>query len=413
MIKRRIIGSIVLGNIVEYYDFGIYAVYVTMIGELYFPESTPFLRTLAAFTVFAVGFLMRPLGGIIFGHIGDRMGRKKAITISIIGMAFCTISIGLLPAYETMGIYAAILLVLLRLCQGICVGGEGTGSAIFLLEHLNTQPGLLGAVLMASNVVGNLLAQCVALIIEYYFGYNEYSWRFAFVLGGMFGIIAFYMRKHINETKAFRDVKSKKKIEKAPLLTVIGEEPQQLLIAVSVGAIIAALGYSIRAYFNTLFREVLGYSHVTELKLTSFTLIFTIGLMPFLGILSDRVGYYAFLRTVCRLVVLLIIPIYMMITSKIMYLVIPGLMLFSIFAAGVMSPAYPYVIKCFSAENRYSGVAFGLNTGIAIFGGTTPLISRALSEKLPYAPSFYLCGIAVCFLLVAKFTRRSQKTYKI
>ena len=134
--KRKIISSAIVGNIVEYYDFGIYAVYASTIGKLFFPSSSHFIEALAALSVFAIGFLMRPIGGMVFGHIGDIIGRKTALTISILGMAISSIMIGILPDYNTIGIIAPILLVLIRLFQGLCIGGEGAGSAIFIMEHL-------------------------------------------------------------------------------------------------------------------------------------------------------------------------------------------------------------------------------------------------------------------------------------
>jgi MHS family proline/betaine transporter-like MFS transporter len=201
--KRKIVGPAIVGNIVEYYDFGLFAVYAHTIGALFFPASDPFMQTLLAFGTFAVGFFMRPLGGVVFGYIGDKLGRKVSLTISILGMALCTFLIGILPTYHHIGIAAPFLLLIIRLFQGLCVGGEGAGVAIFVLEHTEGyRPGFMGSIVMASNMVGTLLAVFVGIFINHFCHVGD-CWRYAFILGGLTGLIGLYLRYQLNETPGF------------------------------------------------------------------------------------------------------------------------------------------------------------------------------------------------------------------
>jgi MFS transporter, MHS family, proline/betaine transporter len=411
--KRKIVGSAILGNIVEYYDFGIYAVFAPIIGKLFFPAESEFVQTLYALSVFALGFLMRPLGGYVFGHIGDRVGRKVALTISIVGMAICTFFIGILPTYAQIGLLAPILLILIRLFQGLCVGGESAGVAIFILEHLEGyKPGLIGSIVMASNMVGTLLAYFVGIGISTFFGYDDpLYWRVGFILGGIMGFIGLYMRFQLQETPHFTEKKESSSIVKHPLLTAIKKHWPRMLVVLFLGATTAALAYTIRGYLNVFFQNTMHYTADESLYFTTVGLFIMIVFMPIFGILADKVGYRKFFYYICYITIFTIIPIYSIIAdpshnvSKVMF----GVIALGILASAVCAPAYPYAIKAFEVELRYSGVAFSWNTGLAIFGGTTPAISSFLSEKYGViAPAYYILFLAITFMAVSYSTRKHK-----
>jgi MHS family proline/betaine transporter-like MFS transporter len=413
MKKRKIVSSAVVGNIVEYYDFGIYAVYASMIGGLFFPPADDFIQTLAALAVFAIGFLMRPIGGIVFGHIGDRYGRKVALTSSIIGMAICTLLIGSLPTYESIGAAAPVLLLLVRMIQGICIGGEGAGSAIFVLEHLEGyKQGLIGSIVMASNMLGTLLANFAGIIIYHFLGESDMSWRIGFWIGAVMGTVGLYMRTHVKETPQFEEAKRNNQTKKLPLATAMKEKWRRLLLIASLGGVTSAVAYMIRGYFNTFFVEILNYDHETTLYFTSFSLANMILMLPLFGLMADRVGYRKFLYAVCYAILLAVVPLFYMIANPAqnVLFVFVALFFYSTLAAAVCAPAYPYAVGAFSTELRYSGVAFSWNTGIAIFGGTTPAICRILSEKLEFsfAPALYIVVMCIAFILVSFLTRKDK-----
>lgn len=411
--KRKIISSAIVGNIVEYYDFGIYAVYASTIGKLFFPASSPFIQALAALSVFAIGFLMRPIGGMVFGHIGDIVGRKTALTISILGMAISSVMIGLLPDYATIGVMAPILLVIIRLFQGLCIGGEGAGSAIFIMEHLEGyKPGVIGSIVMASNMIGTLFANFMGIAILYVVGDTDYNWRIGFLLGGLMGTIGIYMRTHLTETPLFTEAKKNNEIVKFPLLTVIKNSGLRLLLVGSLGGMTAAVAYMIRGYFNTFFHDVLHYTRDQTMYFTSFSLGTMILALPFFGMIADRIGYRKFLYKISYLLILFVVPIFLLITNEshnLLYVGI-GLFLYGILAAAVCAPAYPYAISAFSPEYRYSGVGFSWNVGIALFGGTTASISHILCDITGsiIAPAFYIIFMVSVFLFVTVLTRKDK-----
>lgn len=410
--KRKIISSAVVGNIVEYYDFGIYAVYASTIGKLFFASSSPFLQALAALSVFAVGFLMRPVGGMVFGHIGDIVGRKTALTISILGMAISSMMIAFLPGYETIGVMAPILLVVIRLFQGLCIGGEGAGSAIFIMEHLEGyKPGLIGSIVMASNMVGTLFANFMGIVILQVMGDTDLNWRVGFLLGGLMGTVGLYMRTHLTETPLFTEAKKNNEIVEFPLLTVIRNSGLRLLLVGSLGGMTASVAYMIRGYFNTFFHDVLHYTQDQAMYFTSFSLGTMILTLPLFGIMADKVGYRKFLYKVSYLLIISVIPIFMMLTNEAhnMVYVVLALFLYGILAAAVCAPAYPYAISAFSPEYRYSGVGFSWNVGIALFGGTTASIAHILCKYVgPVAPAFYIIFMVAVFIFVTVLTRKDK-----
>jgi len=418
MKKRNVVGSAIVGNIVEYYDFGLFAVYASIIGKLFFPDTGSDLnQTLLAFSVFAVGFFMRPLGGIFFGYIGDKYGRKGSLTISILGMAFSTFAIGILPEYSQVGVLAPILLVLIRMFQGLCVGGEGAAVAIFVLEHTEGyRPGLMGSLVMASNMVGTLLATFVAIIIAKFLGLETEYWRYAFFLGGFIGLIGLYMRFSLNETPAFIEKKSSNKLVKNPLKEAFRTHWKSMFLVLFLGGTTSAVAYTIRAYLNVFFLQVMGYAREDTLFLTSMALFCMIVFMPFFGIVADKVGYRKFFFTVCYTVIVTIIPIFMLLahTSEHIGLVMLGILLLGALSAAICAPAYPYAIKSFEVELRFSGVATSWNAGNALLGGTTPAIATFLTDQTgsPIAPAFYLIAVAMALIIVKYYTTHGTHKHK-
>ncbi|MDZ5762074.1 MFS transporter [Candidatus Cyrtobacter comes] len=414
--KRKIIGSTVVGNIVEYYDFGVYAVFAPTIGALFFPHHDGSTNDILALIVFAIGFLMRPLGGIIFGHIGDVFGRKKALITSIIGMAFATSSIGLIPSYDEIGFWAPALLVAIRLIQGVCIGGEGAGSAVFILEHLDGyKPGLIGSIVMASNMMGTLIATFVGVFISQFFDYNPQSWRYAFLLGGVMGIAGLYLRYGLSETPIFNnlkyDIEYQKKKKKLPILRVLEESWASILLITFLAGVATATAYIIRAYINIFFIRFHNFSPRDSLLLTSMCLIAFILLLPGLGIISDKIGYKKMIIAACISIISLSFPIFYLLSCDNLPSILLGLLLLSVIAALISAPAYPYAIESFTPSLRYSGIAFSWNTGNAIFGGTSPAIAAFLAGFIgETGPSFYLIFISCTFLLVSALLKRVVHT---
>ena len=409
MRKTKIVGSAIVGNIVEYYDFGIYAVFTTIIGRLFFPASDEFLQTMLAFSVFALGFMMRPIGGAFFGFIGDRFGRKVALTSSIIGMAIATLCLAVLPGYEQIGVLAPILLIIIRLFQGLCIGGEGAGAAIFILEHIGSyRPGLIGSIIMASNMIGTLFAILIGIIINHFFVGSEFGWRYGFALGGLLGLTGLYLRHHVSETPVFQAMSKKRKLE-LPFVQVIRYRWRRLLVVSCLSGVATSVAYTIRAYLNVFFLQFMGFTSTEALFLTAICLFSFVIVLPIFGLLSDKVGYHKFIKISSVFLIIFALPIFKMISSPNIAIILLGLFIISMLAAAISAPAYPYAIENFSPILRYSGVALSWNIGNALFGGTAPTIETYLAKSFgPEAPAFYLIFIAVLFLIMSYFTKSSK-----
>lgn len=408
--KAKIIFPTVLGSVVEYYDFGIYAVFAPTIGRVFFPQNSEFVQLLLTFIIFAIGFLMRPIGGIIFGHIGDKYGRKIALNISVIGMAFATFGIGILPGYNIIGIAAPIILLLIRMIQGVCIGGEGTGSAIFMLEHFaKNRLGFIGSLVMGCNMFGTLLALYVGMFISNVYGLNDFNWRYGFIFGTFMGLICIYTRRKIEETPIFHAMKESNKIIKSPFAKVVKEKGMALILVIFLSGAVNSIAYLVRGYLNTFFFETLHYPIEQALHFTSFCLLLLIVLLPIFGYIAEIIGQSKFLRFMFVIVVLCILPTFRMLANaqhNISEIYI-ALAFLSVLGASIAAPAYPYVIKSFPPELRYSGVALGWNIGNALMGGTTPFIATILVEKVSrVAPAYYLIFTSMLFLIISQLLRR-------
>ena len=410
MSKKKIISSAIIGNIVEYYDFGIYAVFAEIIGKLFFPNFSGYIQLMFSFAIFAIGFFMRPLGGIVFGHIGDIFGRKIALTISIVGMGMSTLCIGIMPAYAQIGVLAPILLTIIRMFQGLCIGGEGAGSAIFIIEHFEEKKvGLIGSIIMASNIAGTLLALVVGISIDYFIKIDDFTWRYGFLLGGIMGFIGLYMRKKTTETPVFEEMKLKRKMTKLPIIVVLKEKWQNILIIASFASVATSSTYMLRGFFNVYFTEIINLPKNDSLYIVAFALTTVIIALPFFGYLADRIGYKKYIYSVIFVFIILILPIFKNIINnfndiKSIYF---SIFFLGILVASVVAPYYPFAIKFFNPELRYSGIALSWNMGNALFGGTTPIISTFLVMKIGYiAPAYYLMFTAGLFLVTSFLNRK-------
>ena len=410
MSKKKIISSAIIGNIVEYYDFGIYAVFAEIIGKLFFPNFSEYVQLMFSFAIFAIGFFMRPLGGIVFGHIGDIFGRKIALTISIVGMGMSTLCIGIMPGYAQIGVLAPILLTIIRMFQGLCIGGEGAGSAIFIIEHFEEKKvGLIGSIIMASNIAGTLLALIVGISIDYFIKIDDFTWRYGFLLGGIMGFVGLYMRKKTTETPVFEEMKLKRKMAKLPIMVVLKEKWQNILIIASFASVATSSTYMLRGFFNVYFTEIINLPKNDSLYIVAFALTTVIIALPFFGYLADRIGYKKYIYSVIFVFIVLILPIFKNIIDnfndiKSIYF---SIFFLGILVASIVAPYYPFAIKFFNPELRYSGIALSWNMGNALFGGTTPIISTFLVMKIGYvAPAYYLMFTAGLFLVTSFLNRK-------
>ena len=372
--SKKAILLVSIGGMLEFYDFIIYALLASYIAKLFFPVASTINGVILAFSAYAVGYLARPLGGIIFGHFGDKYGRKKTFTMSILIMAVSTLLIGCLPTYENIGASAAILLILLRLAQGFSVGGEIPGAISYVSEVDSKHTGLMTAVIFGFLISGVAIGFIVKGIMLSVFTADQimsWAWRIPFVLGGIFGLIAYYLRTKLVEIKQFQPfIKDEYSI---PLIKTLCQNPWNLFyscVIVSFGAVVFVVLF---VYLPTYITSILQI-HIDSLPwvVSGFILLLSV-LCVLVGALSDKYGRNKILVINCVLVMFASFAIYYIYTSSIaMY--ITALLVSSVVAALAWGNIPAMLCEKFSSDVKYSSIGFAYNIGFAVFGGLVPLI---------------------------------------
>ncbi|MES2142444.1 MAG: MFS transporter [Pseudomonadota bacterium] len=416
-LQRRTILSASIGTVLEWYDFSIYAYLAAIFSTLFFPTSKSSVALLWSYGVFAIGYVARPLGALLFGHFGDTQGRKKALTVTILLMAITTFAMGLLPSYETLGIIAPLLLVALRLLQGIAVGGEAFGSACFIVESIPPKKnGLFSSLIWASSVIGMLLASLVVFITFLLFqGKSLYTlgWRLPFLLAALSGIIGYYIRSKTSETEAFQCLARDRLVEKYPLKTIFISHKLLVLKLVGLYLLSALITYLAFIFMPVYFSDVLGHSRIDANAVNTVMLILLMSLDIFFGWLSDSVGRKRLMLIAASGFVVLSYPLYYFIAHGNVVELIFSQTLFTLLAAGFQGPLMALTIDLIPINIRYTLGSLGYNLAYSIFGGTAPLVAMFLITKTNHLaiPGLYLAAGAVLATLCLLVINETQKNH--
>ena len=399
-----------LGGALEFYDFIIFVFFTRVLGELFFPPDIPeWLRQLQTFGIFAAGYLVRPLGGIIMAHFGDLLGRKKMFTLSILLMALPTLAIGILPTYETLGILAPILLLLMRVLQGAAIGGEVPGAWVFVAEHVPYKRiGIACGTLTAGLTIGILLGSVVATLINTSMtreAIHNGGWRIPFFLGGIFGLFAMYLRRWLQETPVFIEMQKRKALaEELPLKSVVVNHKKAVVVSMLLTWMLSA-GIVVLILMTPVWLQTqLHIAPALTLKANSIAIVMlSLGCLGY-GMAIDRFGaskvfiFGSLFFAVCSWL------FYHMVTLYPEYLFlfygVTGL------SVGVVG-AVPYVmVRAFPAEVRFTGISFSYNLSYAIFGGLTPIAVMLLMGVSPLAPAWYVLALGCVGLAVGIWLRK-------
>ncbi|WP_445577249.1 Proline/betaine transporter [Pseudomonas sp. E141] len=391
-----------LGGALEFYDFIIFVFFATVVGKLFFPAEMPeWLRLMQTFGIFAAGYLARPLGGIIMAHFGDLLGRKKMFTLSIFMMAVPTLIMGLLPTYAQIGMWAPILLLLMRVIQGAAIGGEVPGAWVFVSEHVPARHiGYACGTLTCGLTVGILLGSLVATAINSIYSPVEvadYAWRIPFLMGGVFGLFSVYLRRWLHETPIFAELQLRKALAaEVPLRAVLRDHRGAIALSMLLTWLLSAGIIVIILMTPTVLQTVYHFSPTTALQANSLAIVFLSFGCIGSGVLADRFGAGR---------VFVFGSALLLITSWTFYhsLFNHPDWLFPLYAlSGLLVGtigAVPYVmVKAFPAVVRFSGLSFSYNLAYAIFGGLTPMIVTLLLKESPMGPAYYvavICGIGI------------------
>ena len=410
-IAKRVIFASSIGNLLEMYSFLLFAMLLPTLTPLFFPSSDPFSALLLAYVVFSVGFLAYPLGALIFGYIGDRYGRRVALSLSIMGMALGTFCIGLLPSYSTLGLLSPLLLAFLRLVQGICAGGECIGSGVFIIEHVSDKnPGFFGSISAASGTFGALLASLVSAILISSI-MPVWAWRVAFILSIFIGGIGLYLRSNIEESPSFEN--SLLTTSNSPLKDLLQNHFKAFLCALGVGALGTVPFYLVIGFLNSylVFLDIITIQESTELNF--LLLAFCAFTLPLAGYLADKIGHARIMILSALLTSIFAYPFFCVVYSGSFFHIVGVEILFLSVSQFFVAPLNVFLTQLFPVRSRYTGAAFGYCVGMALFGGTTPYIALSLitwsgNNVFPFLYVIFVSVIGIFSVLIGKTYISSQ-----
>lgn len=380
---KKVVASGMIGNGLEWYDYALYGQMAALLGTLFFPKGDAGVQLLATFGVFAAGFIVRPLGAMLFGWIGDAYGRKNAMVIAVLTMAIPTGCIGLLPTYAEVGIIAPILLTVIRLLQGLSLGGEFAGSIAYIVEHApQRRRGWAGSASLVSLILGFLLGSLVVNFTVAILGQENFAawgWRVPFLAGIVIGLVGFYIRRCCEESPVYEAAKQDNNISKTPVREAFVKHPWQMLRGFAIYISVTMPFYLASVYFISFSENHLGTSMKEALNLNVYNMLAMLFTMPFSAWLSDHIGRRKVMMA-SALAMFFITPFLFSQLVMGVPLLTAGLAQF-VFAAlvGMYSGAVPaLLVEMFPTNIRFTGMAIAYNLAAAIFGGTAPMVCEWL-----------------------------------
>jgi MFS transporter, MHS family, proline/betaine transporter len=411
---RQSIKGASIGNFMEWYDFGVYGYIATTIAQVFYPgDSVSPVHLIATFSTLAAAFVVRPLGGFIFGPLGDRIGRKRVLMITIVLMTIGTTGTGLLPAYSAIGIWAPILLVVGRVFQGLSTGGEYVGAMTYVVEQApDRKRGMIVGFLPLGNLGGFIAAGLMVTALQAWLPNHDWltwGWRVPLLLSAPLGIVAIYLRTRLEESPAFQ--KAQQNAETA------GEEPQgyrqtiaeqwkPMLICAALVYTSNAADYMFTGYLPTYLKVFVHLGHTAGLAMITGTLTILAILLVFVAALSDRVGVKPIMRVGCVLLIVASIPAFLLIRGGGYPLIFVGVLLIGLMELCFDSTSPATMPALFPTNVRNGALAISYNVSISAFGGTTPLIAQALVSTTGnlMVPAYMLIVAGLVGIVTLAFT---------
>jgi MHS family shikimate/dehydroshikimate transporter-like MFS transporter len=411
---RKIVAASAFGTIIEWYDFFIYGTAAALVfGRLFFPSSDSTVSTLAALSVYAVGYAARPLGGIIFGHFGDRVGRKSMLVLTMMLMGFGTFLVGLLPTYEQIGILAPILLVLLRLLQAVGLGGEWGGAVLLVAESAPAERrGLFGSIVQLGNPIGRLVATGVfALAVRLPEGdFLSWGWRIPFLASALLIVVGLIIRFQIDETPEFKKLREGKKTAKMPVLEAFSKYRREIVIAVGLKITEVAWVGVLTVFAVTYLTQQLDMQRSVVLDAVTLATLIELFVMPLAGWLSDAIGRRTIYMAGTVFGILLAFPMFWLFETRditiVTWAIVAGICLCQAIIFALHASFMP---ELFGTGVRYSGISLGFQIGAAI-GGVSPVVAAAIiawSGGATWPVSLMLVTLGVLTLIAVLSTRET------
>lgn len=398
--SKRAAAAAFMGTTIEFYDFYVYATAAALIlGRVFFPATDPVTGTLAAFATFAVGFIARPLAGVVFGHLGDKLGRKKMLLFTMVLMGLATTGIGLIPSYASIGVWAPILLVVFRFLQGISVGGEWGGAVLMASEHapknkktffasfaqLGSPAGLILCLLVFRGISG-LDEQAFA----------EWGWRIPFLLSFPLMAVGFYIRLGVAESPEFVKMQKENETEKFPVKELLKNYWPQVVFAGLTMTIGAAGFFFTNTFMITYVTQYMGISKATILNALFWVTVFQFLTMPIAAWYAEKIGTSKFLFWTALLCIAIPYPMFMLVQTQNIYYITLGITLAVISLSALYAVAAGFMAEAFPTHVRYSGISISYQMIAALAAGTTPFLGTLLAKE--YAGEWMPLALLFSFL---------------
>ncbi|MEO1223092.1 MAG: MFS transporter [Pseudomonadota bacterium] len=402
-----------IGNVLEWYDFALYGYLAPVIAQLFFPSDDALTGLIQTYAVFAIGFLARPIGGVIFGHLGDRIGRRAMLSWSIAMMAVPTLLFGFLPTYQDIGVLAPILLIVIRILQGMSSGGEYSGSVTLLVEHAPARRrGLYGSLAVSSAMIGSLLGAGAGWLVSDLFPpetLQAWGWRVPFISGVVVGAFGLWIRYRMADSPVFGDLQKRGAVERRPLAAAFKTQKRAMALCLLLNWGTSAGYFVIFTWFAGYMKDVVGLPLHVALGIGTAGLMTGLLFTAVFGYLSDRLGQRRLLAATMVLTILGVVPLLMLSTEGGVAAVLTAQLGLAILIAGPLGIMPTLFVSLFSSATRCSGFSVSYNAGVAVFGGTAPLIATALIQLTGWsaAPGLYLIAAMAVALAALAFLARA------
>ncbi|UPW11584.1 MFS transporter [Gordonia terrae] len=416
MARRAAIAGGV-GTLIEYYDFAVYGFLAVVIAPLFFPSDSPGTSILATLAVFGVAYVARPLGGIFFGRLGDRRGRRSALVATVVCMGIACGILGLLPTHSSIGVLAPILLVLVRLAQGFSAGGEVGGAATYIAESAPAhRRGFFGSFTPIGSTLGFAVAAAVVGLVTLLTTDEQmesWGWRIPFLLALPLALICLRVRMKLEDTPEFEEMAEKEEVAKSPLLDVVRNNPRSVLKVVGIAIAMNGSGYIGLTYFNVYLINDLGFSKDSVYWTSAIAIALACATFPISGMMTDRFGRRPVLLFGYLTYIVIAFPAFMILGAT-GSIVVVGLVYFVYMTLNgvVQVPAFPLFTELFPRATRYTGVSLGFNIGTIAAGGTAPYVAAQLVESTGNAmsPAYWVVGVCLIGTVTLLAIRETSRT---
>lgn len=407
--KKVLIASLT-GSAIEWFDYFLYGTAAALVfNKIFFPMVDPVIGLILSYLSFSLTFFIRPIGGVLFAHIGDRIGRKKTLVLTLSLMGGATVMIGLLPTYEMIGMWAPALLILMRIIQGMGIGGERGGALLLAYEYApEKRKGFFGSIPQAGVTIGMLMATFIVSLMTLFSeeDFLSWGWRIPFLLSSVLVLLGLWIRKDIDETPDFQKVKASGQVAKAPLRDTLKHHWREVLIAAGLKVVETAPFYIFSTFVVSYATTTLTYQKSQALEAVTLGALVATIMIPLMGLLSDKIGRQRMYATSVFILGLFIVPWFMLLNTGTTW----GIVLATVIAFGVLWAPVTAVLgtlcsEIFSANVRYTGITLGYQLGAALAGGTAPLIATGLLAKYDgdWVPVAWYLAVTVAISLIAIF----------